>query len=398
MMKYIIGILLVCTFFGCKEPPVEFVIYGDVAEIDSAKVALLDQQNLINPAKDTGFAATVVKDNKFILKGSVPQSGFYNIIFYKKSNPLNTHENAYLVAVCTIYIEKNGKYTLIAKDANDLSNETYTIKTNVVQQQKYERFLRTKLQLRANLKNEIATVERQLDATLIIDSVKYNGLKNKLDSLKPERSNQFLQLVHSFVLNNKDAILTPYLIHNATDLQENYPLYQRALNNLDPTLKNNRYTKAAKDTVEIVRKIMEKRANLPNISAVSRSGEKLELSNYANKKLIVLCIWTTWSRIALDEINYVNANANKFPNDVVFIFLCANDDEGTWRSSKDGANLKNNFLLSNISRQELIKVFDFETVPKTISVTSTGKVIMVHKYDADDPRFLVELNSYLKKR
>ena len=94
-------------------------------------------------------------------------------------------------------------------------------------------------------------------------------------------------------------------------------------------------------------------------------------------KVIYIDVYATWCGPCREEIPYAKVLHNEFKNkDVVFLNLCAESNEETWKKLIEHNNIKGeNFLLTNAEYKSLSRLYRINGYPTFILIDKNGNVV-----------------------
>jgi peroxiredoxin len=140
---------------------------------------------------------------------------------------------------------------------------------------------------------------------------------------------------------------------------------------------------------------------LPNLSLDNMNGEKVNVADYGkNGKITVLSFWATWCSPCKKELNNISYMYEDWQEDYDMELIAISIDDvrniSKVKIYVDGQAWDYDVLLD--TNEDLKRMMNFQTVPYTVLVNQSGKIIYTHSgYVEGDEYILEEKIKALKK-
>ena len=143
------------------------------------------------------------------------------------------------------------------------------------------------------VENSVIKIEGELNKVTISGSKNHSeflDITNQIDSLKNDRDKWIL--INSFIKNNRESYLNPYLILNYVFNLASYEELNAFYNELSPSLIQHKYSKRIEDQLKIL-KAVEIGQIAPNFIEKDTSGNDVSLNSYRGS-YVLIDFWASW--------------------------------------------------------------------------------------------------------
>lgn len=140
-----------------------------------------------------------------------------------------------------------------------------------------------------------------------------------------------------------------------------------------------------------------------NNSLLSVDGKTIaSLENILTKhkgKLIIIDFWATWCAPCREEMPNLRKLVREYPEDkVVFLRISIEREIQTWQKYViANAEVKNNYLLTNLENSSFAKKFGINSIPRYMIVDKEGQIINADAPRPSDQKLKALLNKYLQE-
>lgn len=180
---------------------------------------------------------------------------------------------------------------------------------------------------------------------------------------------------------NKHLVIVPYLISNATDLQQHFEEYSQILKNLEGEAADSEYAKIAFDRLNSLKNVGVSRI-LPKPIGIEPNGSVYHF-DLTKSKLTLIEFWASWCAPCRASNPMLIGLYNKYKTkgfDILSVSLdvdkenwkkAINDDRLPWKHVSD---------LKDMSRSANTGRFNIVEIPQNFLIDSSGSVIAINIY------------------
>jgi len=367
-MKPALSFILLCIVlfnFSCKKSAY-VTISGNLDSAENVKVRIVNHDFTIF------YDSTIIKNGKYKLVAKLPGDGFYQLNF--NSPVVNRKSWSHSI---TFYAEDYQSYKVIATRPYYVLYDLYSVTSTSSTQNKlseYNSFYKAKLDTLAHKKQHYLNL-----ASAALDNSKmklYSAYVDTVSMVEDEISMCFLPVLHNFIKNNPQTIVTPYLISQATDLFENYRLYKNVMDGLSATVKDSKYYDESSALLASV-KNYSIGAKAPPIYGNDIYGKPLQI-DYKKKKVILIDFWASYCGPCRDQIPDLKALYNKYRQkgfDIVSVSI--DENSKLWKNAVEEEHIPWTNISESVQQEDSknIKNFVIEQIPANYVVDGDGRFI-----------------------
>ncbi|MBD1386608.1 AhpC/TSA family protein [Mucilaginibacter rigui] len=338
--------------------------------LDSAEGTIVKIEDANHPI---AYDSTTVKNGKFNLTISLPDEGFYELVFYTQTP---ASDKGRWVHQIVFYAENLKKHVFSANGPTALSYN-YNWQSSSYNQNKLKEFNALVKLKRDTLQHKRKYYLNEADKALNADkNIVYNAYLDSATKAEDEIRNAYLYATHQFIRSNPNTVVTPYLITEVYDMFENYALYKKAMATLSPIAKNNKYYKEADALLQSAQKINIGTV-IPQLAGKTLNGSDFKM-NYTGKKIILLDFWASYCAPCRQQIPDMKKLYDQYKNkgfDIISVSI--DEDPLKWgRASKqDSIPWHNIAELTDQSNSKNIKNFVVKSIPANYVLNNKGELI-----------------------
>lgn len=142
-------------------------------------------------------------------------------------------------------------------------------------------------------------------------------------------------------------------------------------------------------------KITEKGAVSPDFKYSDINGDTVSLSDFIGK-VALIDVWATWCGPCKMEIPHLKKLEEYFHGkDVVFVSICAYDNELKWREMVEAKQLGGVQLYASKQNTEFLDLYQIKGIPRFILIDKKGRIISSQSKRPSDPALKLEIETYL---
>ena len=131
----------------------------------------------------------------------------------------------------------------------------------------------------------------------------------------------------------------------------------------------------------------------PNFSLADASGKRVQLSDFRGK-VVVLDFWATWCHGCKEEIPWFMEFQSKYARSGLAVVGVAMDEDG-WKSVRPFVEkTKMNYTVV-VGNDAVAKPYGLDSMPMTVLIDRSGKIVSVHTGVVDKDGFEKELQELL---
>lgn len=357
---------------GCTSKIDNIHIIGKVDSIDGTVVRIKSTNGQIT------YDSTIVKNNQFAFNSSVPEEGFYTILFHSKEpfKQKGIPMGGWL-RPCPVYLEKNSNYEFTASGKYEILQGQYSINSSSLVQQKL------------NLYHQIADNKRKKYREIKISYLQKadDYLKEGNDELYKKYTALTLvaeekerlanaEAIHEFIKENPNTLITPYLITKMSDFFENYALYKRVLDGLSPDVKKTEYAKKVKALLKATENLRIG-GDVPQIYGSDVNGKPFDY-DYTKNKYTLIDLWASWCLPCRYQTPQLKTIYKRYKNkgfDIVAVSVDERKDWWTETSKWDKIPWYNVSELVDSKESKNVENFVAKRLPLNYLVDNQGKII-----------------------
>jgi len=127
-------------------------------------------------------------------------------------------------------------------------------------------------------------------------------------------------------------------------------------------------------------------------------GNSVSLHNYLGK-FVVISMGAGWCGSCMAEVDATKKLQNHFAdrNDIVWLFINFDKDQGSWANTRRIEKLKGEHLWGRLAKEDLKKLFNFNQLPYYIWIDKEGNVVKKDAPRPSDELVRISLSYYLKQ-
>ena len=132
---------------------------------------------------------------------------------------------------------------------------------------------------------------------------------------------------------------------------------------------------------------------LPNLSLNDMYGKKVNVADYGkNGKITVLSFWATWCSPCKKELNNISYMYEDWQEDYGMELIAISIDDvrnvSKVKTYVDGQRWEYAVLLD--TNEDLKRMMNFQTVPYTVLVNQSGKIVYTHAGYVEGDEYILE--------
>ncbi len=344
-----------------------------VGMVDSANGTLV---RVTNNNYTEVYDSTVVKDNKFILHGTVPKNGFYILDFNCKF-PVPINHLIGWMHPCPIYIENNANYMFAANGPSTLLHNRYKLQSASYNQTKLNEYNNLYQLIRDSLIYKKKLYLNLADKALSSNKIHlYNAYSDTIIMMDNKISLSYRTAIQQFIKANPKTVVTPYLIAKLSDLFENYALYKNVLDKLSPEVKRSKEYDEADGLLQSVKNIYVG-AQVPAVSGKDVNGNPLNI-DYKKNKITLIDFWASYCGPCREQVPELKQLYNQYKaSGLEIVSVSIDEDPKKWQhaSKIDQLPWYNICELKEQEDSKNILNFVIKSIPSNYLVNSEGRFI-----------------------
>lgn len=381
---YVLAVLLLQVFLLSCKKSATVTIAGEVENADGYKV------RLINESHPETYDSTIIKNGKFTFHPTVPENGFYYIEF---ASPVTSKHNFLAVSPFLMYIENNAKYKFIINGPQSAWYDNYQVQTTCFAQVKLNEYHQLELRVR-----DAAVLKRKRYLNLSDKALTagnhdlYNNYMDTVRNLDYEATNYPRPSIKEFIKNNRNTLVTPYLMTQLSDLFENHDYYQQVLDRLSPEVKKSKDYERMVERLQSVKNIYVG-AKVPDIVGKDVNGHSLNI-DYKKNKVTMIDFWASWCQPCREQLPELKELYKKYKKDGLEIVSVSIDERlANWQYASKIEQLPWPSVaeLKKQEDSENIQNFIIQAIPTSYLIDSEGKIIGRYT-DLDSIKKIMESN------
>jgi thiol-disulfide isomerase/thioredoxin len=366
-MKYYLHIFLflaVCFIFSCKRKS-SILIAGAVDSLDATMVRVTNADFTI------AYDSTFVINNSFKINIELPENGFYKLDFSSKI-PYKKYPWTHS---CLFYADNKASYSFKASGPSGILQNRYNFSSNSETQNKLNEFYKLVALKRDTIWHQKMYYLNLSDQALAKGSDNlYRKYLDTVSRIQDYLKKAYLTSIHQYIPENKNTLITPYLISGVPDLFERYTFYKKALDDLSPAVKQTKYYDEANGLLQAIKNLYIG-AHAPPI--YGQNGNEFKV-NYAGKKVILIDFWASYCAPCRQQIPDMKKLYGQYKNkgfDIISVSI--DEDPLKWgRASKqDSISWHNIAELADQSNSKNVKNFVVKSIPANYILNNKGELI-----------------------
>jgi len=353
MKNIILASICSVSLLACSKNTEEnsdgYTIYGKV--LSGSKGNKVKLEEIINEQLVVRDSAVIGEDSAYILKGKVPEPGFYRITIGDQK---------------PIYIALENKEKInITLDDRKGAND---IKITGSKQNAYMQQLNA---FDAEFQMQGVMIQKQYQA----------AMSKKDKAAEKEAMERYQNLSKSFIVklqNFIDTAKTSIVLLSAAEMylrpETDMEYLTKLENRFKKELPNSQYTKKFSKNLSLARQLSEGQL-APDFELATPEGGKLKLSSLRGK-VVLVDFWASWCKPCIASLPELKATYNEFKNqnfEVFGVSLDANKEEWTGAIKKHQLPWKH---ASDLKEWQSVVtgLYRIEGIPYTVLLDKEGKI------------------------
>lgn len=208
---------------------------------------------------------------------------------------------------------------------------------------------------------------------------KDTAMIRKLDILFEENKNWVLRSQRTLFDTKKNSLLGLLYLHESYANTFYADTAMLILKTFSPDLQQSSYAKHVEEVIKNAKTQKEGKYYIESgkafeyLSLPNEKGEKIKLSNFKGKWLVIDC-WATWCGACIQQIpNFEEVVTNEKYKNVNFVSVSLDDDMERWKTFVKEHHLKNLQLIDLASSTQ--KAWDTYIYPTYLIISPEGKIV-----------------------
>jgi thiol-disulfide isomerase/thioredoxin len=371
MKKAFLSLIVIISFYltNCsKTKPNEFELRGSIEGIDTGKIIL----NYV-PDKTPILDTAEIVNGKFTFRGRINEPLLSALYIDRKLN------NA------RIFIEPNKMEILLTKD------KFSEFKLNGSKSQREAESLtglrRSEQEKLDHLNSDLKNISDS--SRITTDEIIKSKLDNQSSEIRKliEIGNKKLDSIRlAFILNNPKSSVAAYNLQSMLIGNERISLdsMKSLFYRLDTVVQKGRYGKRISDEIR-KKENTHIGAIAPDFKTMDLTNRTLTLSEFINKKIVLLDFWASWCVPCRQNIPHLKEIYQKYnPKGLEIVAISIDNDKNAWVKAveEEGTNIWLNihhgytaFKPGDFESTSVYANYYYNTIPTQILVDFNGKII-----------------------